>query len=152
MILQKELNSNFKNILFNKNKLITIKHTPQLNISEELLTYRTLVVTALPITQSTELDLLQKMFAGCKLHQGAYHNESAEKGWGYFRTQAHIKEVILFGVSESDFNISVVFPFNKPTMFDNKIWIKTVDLGSLLQRQDLKNILWQQALKPHYIN
>jgi len=141
----------FSNSLFNGIKLINNKNNIEKNISEELLTFRTLVITAPFRNEAEEMGQLVKILSACRLQPTDYGIvPGGQHEWSYYRSQENIQEVLLFGVTENMMNIGISLPENQPVSFDGKIWIKTAAVSEIINSQQIKNNLWQNALKPHF--
>lgn len=141
----------FSNVLFHNNKLIDNKNNIEKNISEELLTIRTLVLIAPLKNEIEELSQLTKVLSACKLQQEDYKISLLTNAWSYYRNQESIKEVLLFGITETDLNIGIQMNDNQIIKFDNRIWVKTSSISEMINSQQIKNNLWQNALKPHFV-
>jgi hypothetical protein len=144
-------NMGLNNVLFNNNKLINNKNNVEKNISEELLTFKTLILVAATKNETEELVQLGKILSACKLQQDTYKISFLTNDWAFYRNSENIKEVLLFGISEKELNISTQMPLNQIIKFDNRIWIKTTSISEMSNNQQIKNDLWQNALKPHFI-
>lgn len=142
---------NLHKLLFNNYQPIENRNNIEKNISEELLTFRTLVLISPPVNKTDENQQLGKILSACKLQNNDYMISSLTKDWSFYRNSDSIKEVILFGVDENDLNISIQLKENQLVKFDNRIWIKTVSIHEMMKNQAIKNTLWQQALKPHFV-
>ncbi|KAA5532522.1 hypothetical protein F0919_17210 [Taibaiella lutea] len=143
--------SNLNKVLFNNSKLIENKNNIEKNISEGLLTFRTLVIISPFINETEESAQLEKILAACKLQSNDYNVSVLTNDWSYFRNAASIKEILLFGVSEKDLNLNILMPFNQVIRFDNRVWIKSSSIAEMMKSQEIKNNLWQNALKPHFL-
>jgi hypothetical protein len=141
----------FNNVLFNNNKLIENKNNIEKNISEELLTIRTLILIAQPNNETEELVQLGKILSACKLQQNDYKISYLTNDWSFYRNNDSIKEILLFGISEKDLNLAIQIPVNQIIKFDNRIWVKTLSIAEMANNQQIKNDLWQNALKPYFI-
>jgi hypothetical protein len=141
----------FSNVLFHNSKLIDNKNNIEKNISEGLLTIRTLVLIAPLKNEIEELSQLAKILSACKLQQEEYKISLLTNAWSFYRNQESIKEVLLFGITETDLNIGVQMNDNQIIKFDNRVWIKTSSISEMINSQHIKNNLWQNALKPHFI-
>lgn len=147
----KQESNNFYDVLFNNNKLIKTSPSIEKNISEELLTIRTLVLIPPPVNEMEEYIQLEKMLTACKLTKEDYKVELHSRDWNYYRTYENIKEVLLFGIAEKELNIGVQLIGNHINKFDNRIFIKSISIAQLANSQQDKNNLWQNALKPHFV-
>lgn len=152
MIVLNSKNIGFYDTLFSNNKVIKNKDNTEKNISEELLTIRTLVLIQPLINETEETAQLEKILTACRLQKEDYKVEHEINPWSFYRQSKTIKEVLLFGISEKDLNLNLQFNINQANSFDNRIFIKTSSLAELLTNQVVKNELWQNALKPHFIS
>ncbi len=141
----------FNNVLFHNNKLIENKNNIEKNISEELLTIRTLILIAQPNNETEELVQLGKILSACKLQQNDYKISYLTNDWSFYRNNDSIKEILLFGISEIDLNLAIQMPVNQIIKFDNRIWVKTLSIAEMANNQQIKNDLWQNALKPYFV-
>ena len=151
MITSNNEYSNLDKVLFTNSKLIENKNNIEKNISEGLLTFRTLVISAPFINQAEESEQLEKILAACKLQKEHYKIVTLTNDWSYFRNSDAIKEVLLFGIDEEVLNLNIQMPFNHPVNFDNRIWVKTSSVSEMMHSKEIKNALWQNALKPHFV-
>ncbi|WP_157977246.1 hypothetical protein [Taibaiella helva] len=145
-------NNNFYNILFSNNKIINHKDKAEKNISEELLTVRTLVLCRPFERMPEEMEQLEKILIACKLQKEAYKVDQNPNSWSFYRKFENIKEILLFGISEKDLNLNISFTENQINRFDNRVFIKTTSLAGILNSQQIKNDLWQNALKIHFLS
>jgi len=143
-------NGNFLDILFSNNKVIKNGAPPEKNISEGLLTVRTLVLIAPFENETEESAQLEKILTACKLQKDDYKVEQHINPWSFYRKSEHIKEVLLFGATEKDLNLHLQFTNNQINKFDNRVFIKSTSLSELISNKLIKNELWQNALKPHF--
>src|ERR1700744_1913675 len=150
MIMLKIKNMGFNNVLFNNNKLIDSRNNIEKNISEELLTFKTLILVANPKNETEELVQLGKILSACKLQQDSYKISYLTNDWSFYRNHQNIKEVLLFGISEKELNLSIQMPVNQIVKFDDRIWVKTMSISEMANNQQIKNDLWQNALKPYF--
>jgi hypothetical protein len=141
----------FNNVLFSNNKLIENKNNIEKNISEGLLTFRTLVLIAPLNNETEELNQLAKILSACKLQQEDYKISPLTNEWSFYRNHQSIKEVLLFGITETDLNICIQMTENQIIKFDSRVWIKTSSISEMINSQQIKNNLWQNALKPHFV-
>ncbi|WP_162903101.1 hypothetical protein [Taibaiella koreensis] len=145
-------NDRFFNVLFSNNKIINYKDNSEKNISEELLTIRTLVFCRPLENVPEETEQLEKILIACKLQKEAYKVVQNVHSWSFYRKIENIKEILLFGITEKDLNLNILFTENQINKFDNRIFIKTASLATLLSNQQIKNDLWQNALKIHFLS
>lgn len=151
MIMLNTKNKNFYHVLYSNNKIINYKDHFEKNISEELLTIRTLVICRPFVQGPEEMDQLEKILAACKIQKGAYKVEQQPRPWSFFRQWGNIKEILLFGVSEQELDLNLQFNENQVCKFDERVFIKTASLAEILTNQQIKNNLWQNALKIHFL-
>jgi hypothetical protein len=144
-------NNNLYNVLFANNKLIRSSGEIEKNNSEELLTIQTLVLISPPLQEMEEYVQLEKMLTACKLQKEQYHVETLIKPWSHYRNFDNIKEVLLFGIQEEDLGINVRLFDNQIHRFDDRTWIKSISIAQMADNQQVKNNLWQNALKPHFV-
>jgi hypothetical protein len=150
MITLNSKNASFYNVLFSNNKVIKDKDSHEKNISEELLTIRTLVLVQQPKNEAQETAQLEKILSACRLQKEDYKVERNINSWSFYRQMDRIKEVILFGITEKDLNLDLQFNNNQINKFDERVFIKTASLAEIMANQLIKNELWQNALKPHF--
>ncbi len=148
-MLNKLITNSF-NLLYSKNEIIKLTDNKQKNISEQLLTIRTLIISEQPPSPE-EADQLAKILSACRLLPDQYCTIYLPVSWTQLRTYSNIQEVILFGVTEQLLDLPVLFAENKGVHFDERTWIKTAAIAVLMQSKELKNALWQNALKPHFL-
>jgi len=148
----KSKNEHLYNSLFTGNKIIIDKNNAQKNISEELLTAGTLILVRESDLQPETEAQLNRILAACKLQKGMYKVETAPYPWQLYRGYEQIREVLLFGVTEKDLNIEVQFAENQINKFDGRVFIKSAGISQIAGNQEIKNALWQNALKPHFLN
>lgn len=151
MIMLNRKNENFFDILYHDNKIIKEKNNAEKNISEELLTIRTLVLTSPFQSPEVELAQLEKILLACKLQKEDYKVDPDVKSWAFYRKIPSLREILLFGISEKNLNLNLYFNENQINRFDNKIFIKTSSITQMMSDQQVKNELWQNALKPCFI-
>ncbi len=151
MNMDSKLNFFSLNLLFSNNKIINKDIFDQKNTILFPENIHTLLVVSTPTLSEEEQNQIEKIMAACKRSPEEYTIIYPESSWLNYRNQASVQEVILFGVSEIKLGIAVFFPENQSCAFDGKIWIKTRSIAELMTDQQAKNTLWQQALKPHFI-
>lgn len=149
----KDINSNFYHTLFSDSKIIKHKNTEEKNISEQLLTIRTLVLATPFRNEMQDYVQLEKILAACKLQQQDYLVLQENKNsWLDLRKAANIKEILIFGDMANSLDIPLTFMENQVIKFDNRVFIKSLAIDELSINQQVKNDLWLNALKPHFIN
>lgn len=151
MIMLNRKNENFFDILYHDNKIIKEKNNSEKNISEGLLTMRTLVLTSPFQSPEAELAQLEKILLACKLQKEDYKVDPDVKSWAFYRKISSLREVLLFGISEKDLNLNLHFNENQINRFDGKVFIKTASIALMMSDQQVKNELWQNALKPCFV-
>ena len=146
------MDMNFYSVLYNDNKLFNHKNELEKNISEPLLTVRTLVIIATINNEMEELNLLGNMLKACKLDTHEYHVvRENTSSWLYYRQLSNIKEVILLGDIQQSLDLDIQLMENFPIKFDNRVFIKSGSLAELAFNKNLKTELWSKALQPHFI-
>lgn len=149
MIIANSTNKLLSNTLFHNNKIIKLKHNNQKNISEQLLTIRTLII--LPEEPHPEEQAqLFKIFAACNLEPKDYFLAFPPLSWKELRQYQNIREILLFGTPETELDLPIQLPYNKNISFDDRTWVKTLSVQELMNNKEMKNALWQNALKPHF--
>lgn len=143
-------NNNFYNSIFLKHSVILSQE--QLQQEKITILPQTRVIAFIPSSPSEEeMNLLNAIMNSCKISENYFQVIPLPYAWKYCFSE-NIKEVILFGVTEKDLQLSIELPHNWPISFDKKSWIKTNSLSQLIQSKELKNDLWHKALKPHFFN
>lgn len=142
--------NNFLDILFNEKKIINIKDEEDQSEAVLLPSQRTLVFSA-PLEKEEEKTLLMNILTSCRLKADDYLIAAPSLPYAYFNAGQHIKEALIFGVPEQELGLSVYFPYNCCFPFNERIIIKTGTIAEIMASKPLKNELWQQALKPHFI-
>lgn len=141
-------NNNFYNSFFLKHPIIL----SQEHLMPEKITIlpETRVIAFIPSSPSQEeMNLLHAIMNSCKITENQFQVIPLPYAWKHCVSE-NIKEVILFGVTEKELQLSIELPHNWPINFDKKSWIKTNTLGQLIQSKELKNDLWHKALKPQF--
>jgi DNA polymerase III psi subunit len=141
--------SNFLDVLFNDQKLINLGNQPGL-FADAHSAQRTLVFST-PLHNKEEKELLANMLTACQLRPEDYLVLQQPVPYPSFNANKHIKEVIIFGVSEKELALPVRFPTNFRFRFNERTIIKTSSLAEIMVNKQLKNELWQKALKPHFL-
>ncbi len=106
---------------------------------------------------SAEDDQLRAIItSGCKLEESNYNLVLLDAGeqiaWTKLRDQLQPKVVLLFNVSPAQLGISALFRINEINNFDNVRWVPTISLDRLIQDKEFKSNLWNNALKPLFVN
>lgn len=107
----------------------------------------TIIFSSLQLS-ATENDQLQKILQSCHLDDTNSLLLDTSCSWSSLRDYLNIRQVLLFGISESAIQINVVLPYHSVTQFDGRKWIKTYSIQELGGNIEAKKQLWQQALKP----
>lgn len=87
----------------------------------------------------------------CQLSPDVYAIMTVNFAWHQIRSRHHIKNVILFGNLEQQLALNITLPIHYNYNFDNRTWIKTVPMLTLMQDKAAKTALWNTALKKHFI-
>lgn len=141
---------NFLDILFNDKKIINLKDQQGQPDTALLQNQRTLVFST-PIEKEEEKILLVNILTACQLKTDDYLVVPQPLLYAHFNAVPHIKEVLIFGIPGQELGLSVSFPYNFCFPFNERIIIKTGTIAEIMANKQLKNELWQNALKPHFI-
>jgi len=99
---------------------------------------------------------LQKMLDACKLQPEQYNIVRLQKNeqiaWYRLREQLDPKVIFLIGVSPSQLGISASFILHAPNNFSDCTWLPTLSISELEQHADVKRQLWQNGMKPVFID
>ena len=105
---------------------------------------------------SAEDAQLQKMLSGSKLDAGQYNIIRLAKdqkiAWHKLRERYDPRIIFLIGVSPLQLGISAYMILNAPNNFNDRIWLPTVDINELEQHKDVKLNLWNNGMKPVFID
>lgn len=118
---------------------------------------RKVVVLSGPFkNEDEESALLTKMLAACKLTPGEYHlillQEDDLLAWPLIREATQPSQVILLGVEPSQLGMAVQFMPHQVSRFDERSWIPSASLSTLIEQPAIKNHLWNYGLKPVFID
>ncbi len=98
---------------------------------------------------------LKKMLDACKLLPEQYNIIQIEAGqmvaWHQLRDRLQPEIIFLIGVLPSQLGISALFSMNYPNSFDGKTWLATVSIADLKKNEEVKAQLWQNGMKPIFI-
>ncbi len=98
---------------------------------------------------------LKKMLDACNLLPEQYNILQMEYGqmvaWHQLRDRLHPEIIFLIGVLPSQLGISALFSMNYPNSFDGKTWLATVSMDELEKNAEVKKQLWQNGMKPIFI-
>lgn len=99
---------------------------------------------------------LLKMLDACKLAPEQYNiiriNNGQQAAWHKLRELLSPKIIFLIGILPSQLGISSLFRINAPNHFNNCIWLPTLSINELEQRPDIKKQLWQEGMKPVFVD
>lgn len=117
---------------------------------------KSVLVLSTPFKSGSAEDLqLQKMLQACKMTDEHYNtfqiNENHKIAWHKLREHFNPKIVLLLGVTPEDLGISALFKFNEACYFNDVLWLATVSLSAMEQQPDLKVQLWNNGLKPIFV-
>jgi hypothetical protein len=115
-----------------------------------------LIITGTHEKDGTEQKQLQKMLEACKLVNEQYNilqMENDQKiAWYQLRELLHPKIIFLIGIMPLQLGISASFKLNEPNNFNDKIWLPTLSINKLEQHADAKKQLWENGMKPVFVN
>lgn len=98
---------------------------------------------------------LQKLLEACKLQPDQFNviemADGEQIAWHRLRFHFRPRVVFLFGVLPSVLGISALFGFNAYNQYDETIWLPTLPLADLSQRDDVKKQLWLNGMKPVFV-
>jgi hypothetical protein len=99
---------------------------------------------------------LQKMLQACNLTPEQYHiifiNEGELVPWHKFRDTLRPGHILLLGILPEQLGISAMFRLFEPNRFNEVIWIPGLSLAQFEQQTDAKRQLWQNGLKPVFVD
>jgi hypothetical protein len=105
---------------------------------------------------NSESGQLQKMLEACKLSPEQYNIIQLDKGkmvaWHQLRELLDPKIIFMIGILPSQLGISSLFRLNAPNRFNDRVWLPTVSLSELEQNKALKQQLWNEGMKPLFID
>jgi len=145
-----DLKDNFDSVLLFDNQLFNFRDADG-GLSDIFDTVRTVFVMKQHENTEHHKAVIHSIAKACKLQEQEYVIVTDAYSWKDFRAFEQIKEVILMGVSESDFNILIKLPVHYAYSFDNRNWIKTADVGTLNTDMDIKTVFWKEVLKPYFL-
>ncbi len=115
-----------------------------------------LVITSEYHNGGPEEAQLIKMLGACNLTADQYNilmlAPGVKAAWHLIREQLQPKIVLLTGILPAQLGISALFILNAPNNFDGRIWLATLSLGELVQREDVRKDLWGNSLKLLFID
>ena len=116
-----------------------------------------LILSAEYLPGSNEDDQLRAiMNAGCKLTADQYNvvlmTPNEKIAWRQLRQAVQPRVVLLFNVTPANLGISALFRLNELNNFDGCFWIPTFSLERISQDKELKGYLWNNSLKPLFVN
>ena len=62
------------------------------------------------------------------------------------------KIVFLIGIPAPQLGISALFHLNFPNNFDGCLWLPTLSINELAERDDVKKQLWVNGMKPVFMD
>ena len=117
---------------------------------------RVLVLVNAFSKDSNEEVLLKKMLDACKLQPNQYNIipiPTAEKvAWHQLRDRLQPKYVFLLGIHPFQLGISAMFILNEPNRFNDCIWLPALTLNDIESNKDMKIHLWNNGMKPIFID
>ena len=116
----------------------------------------TLVIVNAYSKGSIEEMQLKKMLDACGLTGGHYNiimlADGQPAAWHGLREKLEPKFVFLIGISPVQLGISSLFNLNEPNHFSDCVWLPTVSLRELEQHAEVKKQLWQNGMKPMFVD
>jgi len=124
--------------------------------NRETIAVKNLLVLSKPFNPNSAEDIqLQKMLQACKLTTTDYNlfqiNENQKVAWHKLRDVFKPKMILLLGIIPENLGISALFKFNEACFFNEILWLATVSLQAMEQQPDLKVQLWNNGLKPIFV-
>ena len=102
-----------------------------------------------------EEQLLGILKSGCRLLDEQYNiiqlKEDEKAGWHQLREQLAPRVVLLLNILPAHLGVAALLRLNEINRFDNCYWIPTVSLAQLMQDVTIKGQLWNNALKPLFV-
>jgi len=125
-------------------------------VDGESIIVKNLLVVSKPFIPGSAEDIqLQKMLQACKLTTNDYNlfqiDENQKVAWHKLRDKFKPTIVLLLGITPEDLGISALFKFNEACFFNETMWLATVSLQAMEQQPDLKVQLWNNGLKPIFV-
>jgi len=114
-----------------------------------------LVITRQFTPGSEEGTQLRKMLEACKLSENQYHlvqmKEHELASWPILRERYQPRIVFLVGILPAQLGIAALFVPNQPCRFNDCVWLATASLPELNASTPLKTQLWNNGMKPIFI-
>lgn len=145
-----DLNDNLKSTLLIDNQILKTSSNSQETL-QITATVDTIFIVDAAEASPEALQTVKSIAQACQLQEMQYQIIAPTHPWHELKKHDHIKNIILFGELENALALNVQFPIHYIYTFDQKTWIKTVNLNSLNQDKAAKTALWNSALKKHFI-
>ena len=104
---------------------------------------------------SAEEATLKKIMAACKLQESDFaviQMQADEKiSWQLLSGAGAPKSIILFGILPAQLGINALFVLNAANSFLDCTFIPSFGLSQIEMDKELKRSLWENALKPHFL-
>lgn len=116
-----------------------------------------LVLTADYAAGSAEEEQLTGILSsGCRLMSTNYNiikfPADMKTAWHKLRDKLEPRVVLLFNIHPQQLGISALFRLNEINSFDNCYWAPTLSLTQMIQDKVLKGQIWNNALKPLFVD
>ncbi len=127
------------------------------NSLTEGLSYRPVLILTSEFDSGSaeEEQLIGILKSGCRLMEAQYNlihlKQDTHIAWHKMRDQLEPRVVLLFNISPAQLGISALMRLNFINNFDNCYWIPTLSLTHIMQDKELKGQLWNNALKPMFV-
>lgn len=98
---------------------------------------------------------LKKMLDAARLNPDQYHvvrMHDEMTAWHKLREHLQPKIVFLIGVPPVQLGVSALFAVNAPNNFDDCIWLPTASISELSKHPEAKKQLWENGMKPLFID
>ena len=120
------------------------------------LTPKPVLILSLPYQSATAEEIqLQKMMDACKLTADKYNIIQIKENQLFNINTAipglKAEKILLFGISPFQLGISAQFVLNTPNPFAGCVFIPALSLSVMEQQPEMKKQLWNNALKPVFV-
>lgn len=96
-------------------------------------------------------EMLHSIAKACSLKEGEYEIIPGTYGWKALRPFSNIREVVLMGVGERELDLLINIPMHYVYNFDDRNWIKTVDITTMKLNTEAKSVFWKDVMKPYFL-
>jgi len=117
---------------------------------------KAILVLSLEYASGSEEEIvLKKILGACKLQESDYDiiqlSETGKLLWSKIQALSQATTVLLIGVHPQQLGISALFGLHSLNHYSNCTFIPILWLPLLEQQQELKKQLWQNTLKPYFV-